>query len=199
MANVKNITVCADGSIIVNNVVLSYEHIFTPWAKNPDKEKLKYSCKGLLPEATHGDAIKFLKGMLKDLQQEYFKGNVGVANLFLRNGNDSGKPEQEGHWVISASENETNPPDVFDRDMSPINPKSGKVYSGCIVNLKIKPWKQDNSWGKKVNANLLAVQYVAEGTRFGAERADTAEGFETVEGEFKEGTDKKADDEWGDD
>jgi hypothetical protein len=185
--SIKNITVCEDGSIIVKNVVLSYPHVFEPWAKNPEKEKLKYSCKGLLPETTHAEAIKYLKGRLSELQMEYFKAKVGTANLFLRNGNDSGKAEQEGHWVISASENVDNKPDVFNRDMSPINPKDGILYAGCIVNIKIKPWKQDNSWGKKVNANLLAVQYVGEGTRFGTERPDTAEGFETVEPEFKEG------------
>ena len=34
------------------------------------------------------------------------------------------------------------------------------IYSGCYVNGKVDIWGQDNKYGKRVNAKLIAVQYV---------------------------------------
>lgn len=35
-----------------------------------------------------------------------------------------------------------------------------KIYSGCYVNAKIEIWGQANKFGRRVNAKLVAVQYV---------------------------------------
>lgn len=35
-----------------------------------------------------------------------------------------------------------------------------KIYSGCYINAKIEIWGQANKFGKRVNAKLIAVQYV---------------------------------------
>ena len=35
-----------------------------------------------------------------------------------------------------------------------------KIYSGCYVNAKVEIWGQANKYGRRVNAKLIAVQYV---------------------------------------
>lgn len=39
-------------------------------------------------------------------------------------------------------------------------------YSGCYVNVSIDVWVQDNAYGKRVNAKLLAVQFDDDGPAF---------------------------------
>ena len=94
-----------DGTVLIKEVRLSYEHIFQKWGKDTDpKEKWRYSGKFLLDKKKHADAIKQLRQHLLKLQQEWFKGKIGSANVFFRDGADSGKDEQEESWVVSASE-----------------------------------------------------------------------------------------------
>lgn len=59
-------------------------------------------------------------------------------------------------------------PSVFDRDRSPLVAADGKPYSGCYVNAQIEIWAQDNSYGKRINAQLLGVQFSRDGDSFGA-------------------------------
>jgi hypothetical protein len=58
-------------------------------------------------------------------------------------------------------------PLVIDRDRTPLTAADGRVYSGCFVNAQIELWAQDNSYGKRVNAQLKGVQFVKDGDAFG--------------------------------
>lgn len=167
-----------DGTILVKDVRLSYEHIFEKWGKDTDpKERWRYSGKFLLGNDTHAEEIKLLKQHLMKLQQEYFKGKIGTSNLFFRNGADSGKEEQENAWVIAASDGKRRP-QVLNKDKSVITAEDDIVYSGCYVNVLIRPWKQDNEHGKKINANLIGVQFKRDGDRFGEEAVDASQAFD---------------------
>jgi hypothetical protein len=42
-----------------------------------------------------------------------------------------------------------------------------RPYSGCYVNCIIELWAQNNAYGKRINANLLAVQFYKDGQPFG--------------------------------
>ena len=57
------------------------------------------------------------------------------------------------------------------------------VYGGCFVNVLIRPWKQDNKHGKKINANLRAVQFEKDGEAFGMKPVNAEDEFEPLEGE----------------
>lgn len=172
-----------DGCILVKDVRLSYEHVFKKWAKNPEKEKPKYSGKFMLDVKTHGAEIKALVAHVQKLRAEWFKeGGVGAAHIFFQDGANSGKPEYEGHWVISASEDTR--PDVLNLDKSRVNEEDGIVYSGCYVNVLIRPWKQSNVHGKRINANLLAVQFKRDGEAFSSvSRPDMNEAFDDEGGD----------------
>lgn len=187
----KNIKFNEDGTILIKNVRGSYLHLFERWGKDTDpKEKWRYSGKFLLDNNTHAEEIKLLKQHLVKLQEEFFKGKIGGANIFFRNGADSGKEEQENAWVVSASESRRRP-QVLDRDKSVITAEDDKVYSGCYVHVLIRPWKQANEHGKKLNANLVGVQFARDGERFGEAGIDAAQHFDSDESgdDFNDGDD----------
>jgi len=54
----------------------------------------------------------------------------------------------------------------------------GAPYSGCYVNATIVVWAQDNEHGKRVNAQLKALQFYAEGEAFGAAPSDPNDDFD---------------------
>ena len=72
-------------------------------------------------------------------------------------------------------------PIVINRDKSPITEDDGIIYPGCYVNAIIEVWAQNNAWGKRVNANLLGVQFVADGEPFGSGVSASADDFDVVE------------------
>lgn len=59
-------------------------------------------------------------------------------------------------------------PTVLDANKSPLVAADGRPYSGCYVNAQIEVWAQDNSYGKRINAQLLGVQFVRDGDSFSA-------------------------------
>lgn len=174
-----------DGTILIRDVRLSYPHLFTPWGTKEDKKA--YSGKFLLDKKTHAEAIKALGAHIVKLSMETFKTKLASDRVFMRNGDDSGKPEQEGSWVVSASDTKHRPT-VINRNKTPVVEADDIVYSGCYVNVLIRPWTQNHpEYGKRINANLLAVQFVRDGERFaGTERPDIDDVFGDVSGEFGE-------------
>jgi hypothetical protein len=73
-------------------------------------------------------------------------------------------------------------PQVVDRDRSPITADDDKIWSGCEVNCVAQIWFQDNNYGKRINAELKAVQLVSQGERLdGARPVDVTEVFEDLE------------------
>lgn len=57
-------------------------------------------------------------------------------------------------------------PLVIDADKSMLTEQDGKPYAGCYVNASIELWAQDNSYGKRVNATLMGVQFYKDGESF---------------------------------
>jgi hypothetical protein len=195
-ANTKNVVFRPDGCILLKNVRLSYPHLFTKWGKNASDKK-KYSASFIIDKKTHAADIKALGAHINSVMQEAFKGRIPNDKLCLRDGDTLGKDETVGKWVLKASEDKA--PDVINRDKSRINEDDDVVYAGCYVNVLFRPWPQNNDFGKRVNSNLLAVQFVNDGERFsGIERPDTDEAFDDVSGDF-EGEDGGSGDDNGDD
>lgn len=55
-----------------------------------------------------------------------------------------------------------------------------KLYGGCYVNVAIQPWLQDNSNGRAVRCNLIAIQFAADGDAFGDSEPDVTGVFGAV-------------------
>lgn len=169
----------------LKDVRILYEHVFKPWA-GEDGGSPKFSGKFIAPNDTHAKEIEILQELNAHLTQEYFKvKKLKPDHYFFRDGDDENKEGFEDSWFVSASEKESNPPAVIDRDKTKLKASDDKVFSGSYVNVMFKPWKQDNKYGKKINANLLAVQHFRTGERLagagGVSKQDIDEGFDEYE------------------
>jgi len=92
------------------------------------------------------------------------KMKVGADKLFIKDGDTLDRPEYEGAWVIKSANSKR--PTVIDRDRTTVVEEDEKFYAGCYVNASIDIWLQNNQFGKRVNANLLGVQFIKDGESF---------------------------------
>lgn len=171
---VKNAILYSDGTVRVDNVRASYPHLGEPYSK--DGEKGKFGIVGMLPKETHVEAKDLLKSVMDKLLSEA-DAKVAADKKFLRNGDDSGNDSYEGFWTVNASESRR--PSARDRNGTQLAPDEAeeKIYGGCWVNILIRPWYQDGvkvgkGYGKRVNAGLVAVQFVRDDEPFGEGRID---------------------------
>lgn len=95
---------------------------------------------------------------------------------------DGDETELDGYkntWSLKASNQKRIT--VIDRNKTPLTNEDEKIYAGCYVNAIIDFWVQNNSYGKRVNANLYGVQFVSDGDPFGRASSDVIEEFEDLE------------------
>lgn len=163
-----NFVLYNDGCIRIDNVRASYPHLDKAWAKE-ETDRAKFSLTGLADKETHEAVKTACVEIINKLCTERKLGKLGSAHKFIRNGDDEGKEECEGMWVIKASENADRRPACRDRKGNLVDQDkiAEMFYPGCYVNMLIRPWAQDNKHGKKINANLIGVQFARDGERFG--------------------------------
>ncbi len=82
--------------------------------------------------------------------------------------------------MLYVSANSAARPIVLDKDKSPLVAADGKPYGGCYVNATVELWAQDNKYGKRVNAQLLGVQFFADGDSFGGGAVGNADDFDDL-------------------
>lgn len=87
----------------------------------------------------------------------------------------------EGNMFIS-SRTKTRPL-TLGRDKSPLTEADGVLYSGCFVNVSLELWAQDNSYGKRINAQLGGIQFHSGGDAFaGGGSAADEDDFDALDG-----------------
>ncbi len=89
------------------------------------------------------------------------------------------KEGYKGNLYLTAS-NKLKPDPLIDQYGQPLDASSGKPYSGCIVNVDIELWAQDNKFGKRINASLLALQFWADGPRLAGGGVGSVDRFEVI-------------------
>lgn len=95
-----------------------------------------------------------------------YKEMKAGGKLALRDGDSKASYDGfEGKKFISATT--ATRPLTLNRDKSPVTEQDGIIYSGCYVNVSMELWAQDNSWGKRINAQLGGVQFFKDGDSFG--------------------------------
>ena len=87
----------------------------------------------------------------------------------------------EGMFVINAKAKIDRKPKLYDQDGNPLMDAT-KLYGGCYVNAYVNPWIQDNTHGRAVRCDVIAVQFHSDGKAFGAGHIDTDGLFGAVEG-----------------
>lgn len=71
----------------------------------------------------------------------------------------------EGNDFISSRSEKR--PNAYNKDGSQLTEADGVIYSGCYAHGIIEVWAQDNSYGKRMNAQLTGVMFAADGDSFG--------------------------------
>ena len=181
----------ANGFVRINNAILSFPQLTTPKAFATGQPE-KYSCDLIVPVDDEG---------LKDFQQEGVKlaqakwgekaGPIiemiaktkklrafGMGTERLKT---DGTVYQGYENMAYLGGNTTEQPDLYDSNGEKLM-NASKLYGGCTVNAIVKPWIQDNKYGKAIRCDLIAVQFVADGEPFGAGRPDTSGMFQPIEG-----------------
>jgi hypothetical protein len=177
----KNFRRYTDGTILIENVQCSYPHLFHP--KAGDKGDLSYSMTSMLPKSTHKEAASAVKELMMEIENgdPKIKGKIASDKRFLKDGDKSGNETYKNCWIVTAREKKR--PSVRDRDKTPMSKDDAdKIEGGVFVNVLIRPWGQNNDYGKRINANLIAVQLVKDtGVRFGEGRISEDEIDETFD------------------
>jgi hypothetical protein len=147
--------------------------------------KADYNCKFIFPpdhpatkliEAAEAEVAKEKWGAKWEKELAIIRS---TGNAVVRDGNLQRADGFEGNCYINVRSQIR--PGVFNRDRSPLTEADGVVYSGCYVNAKIEVWAMDNQYGKKINAQLLGVQFARDGDSFGGGKPSaTADDFEDV-------------------
>ena len=150
--------------IKLHNVRLSFPSLFRKATFGG--EETKFEATFLLDKTQHADKIKEINDAITAVSKERHKGKTPPADkLCFKDGDDIDYDGYAGCMSIKASS--TKRPLVIGPDRAPLTEDDGKPYAGCYVNAIVELWGQDNQFGKRVNANLLAVQFAKDGEPFG--------------------------------
>ena len=182
---VKNGVLYKSGHIKVSNVRASYPHLGAPYGGDGEGEP-KYGIVGLLPKKTHKEIYQLLKEQIEVAKKNHKTGplKVAPAMLFLKDGDADypDKPDYAGMWVVSARESKK--PEVFNIEREELTTKAEieeEIYGGCWISMVIRPWTQENKYGKRVNANLISVLKRKDDEPFGEGRVDTSDAWDDDE------------------
>lgn len=173
-------------NVKLTKVRLSFPHLFKPKAFEKGKEP-SYSANFILDKVKDAAQIKTLKDAINAVAKEKWpKGLPKMKGICLK----SPEPEPDGSYsvdgyddtVMFVTAGSAKRIPIVDRDPSVVlAEEDGKPYAGCYVNASIRLWAQDNEFGKRINAQLRAVQFHSDGEPFGEKPADPTQEFGTVE------------------
>tara|TARA_S200002703_G_scaffold127907_1_gene114587 strand:+ start:659 stop:1198 length:540 start_codon:yes stop_codon:yes gene_type:complete len=150
--------------IKLNNVRLSFPSLFRKAEFQGNAGK--YEATFLLNKKTHADTIAEIEKQIEQGVKDNFKGKkIPADKLCMKDGDEFDYDGYAGHMSFKASNNKR--PLVIDKDKTPVTEDDERVYAGCYVNAVVELWYQDNQFGRRVNANLLGVQFYKDGEAFG--------------------------------
>lgn len=145
-------------------------------------QKPKYSAAFIMNVDEHGALIDKIELAIDRIALDKFRKKVTLKHRCLKDGND--KPDLDGYgdgtFYLTASR-ETRPAVVGKDPSVPLSKDDNVLYAGCYVNAVVQIWVQDNPYGKAVNAELLAVQFVKDGDSFGAGPVNAEDEFDNIE------------------
>lgn len=168
--------------VVLRNVRLSYEHIFTPSKFDENQDSAKYSATLIIPK-DHADLTALKQAML-EAGKETFPSDFNVSGwpkgytCSLKDADrehDSNgelladkRPAYKGCYILEA--NSSRRPIVVNRDKSAIAAEDGIIYPGCYINVSLGIAGYTYGKVKKgVKAYLNGVQFFAPGERFGSD------------------------------
>jgi len=169
--------------IKLNNVRISFPSVFRKATFSG--EETKFEATFLLNKKDQSDQIENLEEQIDDLLKEKLKGiKLKADKICLKDGDDIDYAGYAGNISIKASSAKR--PLVVDRDRSQLSEEDGRIYAGCYVNAMIELWAQNNQYGKRINANLLGVQFIKDGEPFADGVAASVDDFDIFDDDGEE-------------
>tara|TARA_R110001599_G_scaffold218128_2_gene416405 strand:+ start:99 stop:614 length:516 start_codon:yes stop_codon:yes gene_type:complete len=162
--------------IKLNNVRLSFPSIFNKSEFNGQVGKFEATF--LMNKESQAKMIADVESQIALIQKDN-KAKVSPDKICLKDGEFVDYDGYAGCMSIKAGSNRR--PTVLGRDKAPVVEEDNIVYAGCYVNAVIELWFQDNSYGKRVNCNLLGIQFAKDGDTFGAGDTDVSDDFDTID------------------
>ncbi|UAA38208.1 DUF2815 family protein [Paraneptunicella aestuarii] len=170
--------------IMIKNVRVSFPHLFRRPINNGEEGRCGATL--MLDPVGNKAAIELLENQIAELIQTRFKGaEVSSDKICIRDGEQKSRPEYKGYKVLSANCKEK--PLVISTDGKGVilNEAESPIYAGCYVNAKIRLWTQSNHYGKRINAELVAIQFAQHGEPLDGTYvsvADAMDGFADLNG-----------------
>jgi hypothetical protein len=169
---------------MLKNVRVSFPHLFTRPIINGEEGKCGAAL--MLDPDAHQQTLLKLNEEIDNLIQTKWNGKVKIPSdkRCLRDGEDKGRAEYEGYMVLSA--NSSDRPVVLrgnGRDTIE-DERDCPIYAGCYVNAKVRLWAQDNQFGKRINCELVAIQFAGEGAPLDGthvSREQAMDGFDAID------------------
>lgn len=145
-------------NIMLKNVKLSFPKVFEHGSFGGESTG-KYEATFLLPKSDEATYKKVMAAI------EEVKGKTKIPSdkLCIKDGDETDDEHAIGHWIIKTANK--NRPTLLDRQRNPVTKEDNEInpmfFGGATVNASVSFWKQDNSYGKRVNGNLAGIQYVS--------------------------------------
>jgi len=159
---------------------LSFPNIFE--RASFEGQEGKYEATILFPKSDTETYDKIIAA-IEQCKKENKNTKVPAAKYFIQDGDEKEYDGYEGMWAVKAGNDKR--PTVLNRDKTPLVKEDEVLYAGCYVNAIIEPWSQNNKWGKRINANLLGIQFVKDGEEFGdGAKVAGADEFDDLEDEL---------------
>jgi len=187
--------------IFLSNVRLSFPHLVEPHASpmNPSAPK-KYSADFIMTQDNPG-FVQFMQRYAALAGEKWGPNAQTVMQMIQADrklrcygsgaekvDKKSFKPYAGYDGMVFISANKDQMPQMIQADGKPTEmgntmayqALARKLYGGCYVNAAIKPWIQENNFGRGIRCDLVAVQFAADGEPFGEGAADVSGMFGAV-------------------
>lgn len=164
------------GRIVLKDVRLSFPSLFK--RASFDGQEGKFEATFLIDK--NDPQLKKIEAAMNAKLNDYFKGKVpkGLKSC-LNDGDEKDYDGYAGMMSLKAASNKR--VTIIDRDKTPLAEEDNKPYAGCYVNASIDFWVQDNNYGKRINCNLVGVQFSKDGEPFGAGAIDATDDFDEID------------------
>ena len=179
--------------IIVKNVRIAFPDLWTPRAFQGEGAP-RYGAKFPIEQGSDNDKL-IGNALVREAQAKWKdQAKTVLEDLLARDRTcyvrrtiltKEGKPVNgfDDMFALSASADASKgqKPLVVDRKLQPLSAESGVIYGGCRVDAKLSIWAQDNKFGRRLNCQLLVVQFRADDDAFGAGAPPNVNGMDALD------------------
>lgn len=175
--------------VTLNRVRLAFVKVNRPEEFTAGDGKPRYSVSLLMEKG--GESQKKLTAAIRAAAEGKWGAKAGDelkrlklnARLCMYDGDSKDYAGFEGMTAANASCGADMPPTLVSPGRKRlVNAEQNMIYSGCWANVIINTWAQDNpTFGKRINAELKAIQFVEDDVRLGGATVVGEDAFEELE------------------